>query len=304
MSADFENKEKVKEKSVNEWWIDNLLPKAKLTLLSAEGGTGKTSLAGYLAMRLADRARVAYWSFEDDPQDFKNKDVDHYNIEFIHTKNEEPFTGSKEDFTSLWNFLYDGGFDILIIDPIAQLASGDTNDNQKVRALLAPFNEMCEGLQLTVLGIHHFRKPGKGGGSIKHNATGAAAWVNTARHCLSLVRNDFGDLLLEVAKSNIARTGTAWEVQTAVDEYAFKVTGITRTDDGAAQTALEDPSKKRIPPVILALKEEFNIGRPFNLDDVDSVGNRKSFYNYMDRNPNEFQECLHKKDGKKAWIFV
>lgn len=307
MKIEFENKEKAVSRELTEWWIPDLLPKAKLTLLSAEGGTGKTSLACYLAMRLAPKARIAYWSFEDTPQDFRNKDVDHYNIDFIHTKDEKPFTATKEEIEALWRFLYDSGTDVLIIDPIAQLASGDTNDNQKVRALLAPFNEMCDGLQLTILGIHHFRKPsraGGGGGSIKHNATGAAAWVNTARHCLSLVKNNDGDLLLEVSKSNIARTGTSWEVQTEITPYAFKVTGLEQTEDGAAQEALENPGKKHIPPVIANLHKEFALGQAFNLDDVGRLGNRKSFYNYKDRNPIEFQECAVRKDGKKSWIFI
>lgn len=287
-----------------EWWIPELLPKNKLVLLSAEGGTGKTSLAAYLAMELAKKdVRVAYWSFEDNPQDFTNKGMYHYNISIMHAVGDKVFTATEENITSLWNFLVEDGVEFLIIDPIAQLASGDINDNQKVRALLAPFIEMADQAGITILGIHHFRKPSKGsGGSVKHSATGAAAWVNSARHCLSLVKNEVGDLLLEVSKSNIARTGTAWEVETEVTKYAYKVTGLNRVEDGAAQAALSEPSKKRVPPVVTALKEEFDIGKAFTLNDVMRLGNVKSFYNYKSRNPDEFQEL--EKDGKKAWIFV
>ena len=302
--VEFEAMEQPTETKQVEWWILELLPKGKLVLLSAEGGTGKTSLAAYLAMELAKKdARVCYWSFEDSPQDFTNKGMRHYNISIIHTTDDKPFSPTEENITSLWNFLVEDCTDLLIIDPIAQLADGDINDNQKVRALLAPFIEMADQLEITILGIHHFRKPSKGGGgSVKHSATGAAAWVNSARHCLSLVKNDDGDLLLEVSKSNIAKTGTSWEVRTEINKYAYKVVGLDRAEDGAAQAALEEPKKKRIPPVVAALKDEFDIGQAFTLTDVMRLGNFKSFYNYKDRNPNEFQEL--EKDGKKAWIFI
>lgn len=302
--VEFEALEQPLEPKQIEWWIPELLPKGKLVLLSAEGGTGKTSLAAYLAMELAKKdVRVCYWSFEDDPQDFTNKGMRHYNIMPVHVVDDKEFIPTEDNVTALWNFLAENCTGLLIIDPIAQLASGDINDNQKVRALLAPFVQMASQLDMTILGIHHFRKPGKvGGGSVKHSATGAAAWVNSARHCLSLVKNDDGDLLLEVSKSNIAKTGTSWEVRTEINKYAYKVVGLDRVEDGAAQAALEEPKKKRIPPVMAALKEEFDIGQAFTLSDVDRLGNRKSFYNYKDRNPNEFQEL--EKDGKKAWIFI
>ena len=60
--------------TIQDWWIKGLLPKGRLVLLAAQGGTGKTSVALYLAKILAQRGvRTLYWSFEEDEQDFTNK---------------------------------------------------------------------------------------------------------------------------------------------------------------------------------------------------------------------------------------
>lgn len=167
--VEFEFLEQPETRRADSWWIPGLLPKKRLTLLSAMGGTGKTSLAAFLARKLINErlAHVAYWSFEDTPQDFTNKIGKMDLLYFIHEKEERPIDLSKEnDNIALNNFLGENGIDILIIDPISALLSGDTNDNQKVRAMLNPLIRMTEDIELTILGIHHFRKPGHAGGRV------------------------------------------------------------------------------------------------------------------------------------------
>lgn len=132
---------------------------------------------------------------------------------------------------------------------------------------------------------------------------GASAWVDTARHVLSLVKNDNDQRFLEVVKSNITKTGKSWEVFMDENSYgAFVVTGLEEAPDYSAQKALDEPEKKRETPVIKVLKDEFGIGKPFTLEDVERCGNRKTFYNWRLRNPGRYQTL--EKDGKKAWIFI
>lgn len=295
--------------SSEKWWIPGLLPKERLTLLSAMGGTGKTSLAAYLAKRLAmeQQARVFYWSFEDRPQDFTNKIGKVDLLYFMHEENERPINLTDEnDNIALNNFLCENGADILIIDPISALLNGDTNDNQKVRAMLNPLLKMTEDIGITILGIHHFRKPSKSGSaSARGSIMGASAWVDSSRHVLSLVKNDRDQRFLEVVKSNISRTGHAWEVFTDITSYGhFIVTGMADAEYMAAQKALEEPDNERVAPVIQNLKAEFDLGQPFNLDDIMRCGNFKSFYNWRKAHPGAWQECKRKKDGKKTYIFV
>lgn len=305
---DFEIMDQPNELSYEKWWIPGLLPKRRLTLLSAMGGTGKTSLAAYLAKRLAteQQAHVFYWSFEDTPQDFTNKVGKVDLLYFMHEREESPINlANEKDNLALNNWLYEQGADILIIDPISALLSGDTNDNQKVRAMLNPLLRMTDDLQLTILGIHHFRKPGRGGGDARGSIMGASAWVDSSRHVLSLVKNDQDQRFLEVVKSNISKTGQSWEIFTGVNAYGhFCVTGMAEAEDGSAQKALEAPEEERMAPVVQKLKEEFDLGQPFNLDDVDRLGNRKSFYNWKNAHPGAWQECGKKKDGKKSYIFI
>lgn len=298
------------EKKEQEWWIKDLLPKERLVLLAAQGGTGKTSFSFYLADFLTrqglvteddDPIRVAYWSFEDEPQDFVNKMGNNNNVVFIKWRSKHAFGEREDDIEKLEKFLFTWNAHILFIDPVSALLDDDGNNNQAVRKMLNRLLEATSDIGVTIVGIHHFRKGGTNQ-SVRASIMGASAWVDTSRHTLSLIRNDSGQLFLEVAKSNIARVGSSWEVFWSVDEYGFRVTGLDRVADGAAQKALEDPKKKQEIPVIKSLKDKFGIGAAFNLDDVRALGSVASFYRWLKRHEGEYQ--IFEKDGKKAWIFI
>lgn len=298
------------DKKEQEWWIQDLLPKERLVLLAAQGGTGKTSFAFYLANSLTRRRlvteggepiRVAYWSFEDEPQDFVNKVGYNENVVFIKWQNGHWFGEKEEDLEQLENFLFTWNAHILFIDPISALLDDDGNNNQAVRKMLNRMLRATSDIGVTIVGIHHFRKGGVSQ-SVRNSIMGASSWVDTARHTLSLVKNEAGQLFLEVAKSNIARVGTSWEVFSDIDEYGYHITGFLKVADGTAQKALEEPKKRQENPTIKALKNEFGIGKAFTLDDVRAYGAVSSFYSWLKRKPGEYQEL--EKEGRKAWIFV
>ena len=299
-----------KETKKQEWWIPDLLPKERLVLLAAQGGTGKTSFAFYLADLLTrrglktedgDPVRVAYWSFEDEPQDFVNKAGYNENVVFIKWQNEHWFGEREDDLEKLEDFLFTWNAHILFIDPISALLDDDGDNNQAVRKMLNRMLKATSDIGVTIVGIHHFRKGG-GAQSVRNSIMGASSWVDTARHTLSLVKNEAGQLFLEVSKSNIAKVGTSWEVFSDVDEYGYHITGFLEVADGTAQKALEEPKKRQENPTIKALKSEFGIGKAFVLDDVRAHGSVSSFYSWIKRNPDRYQEL--EKDGRKAWIFL
>lgn len=294
--------------TVQNWWIKGLLPKGRLVLLAAQGGTGKTSVALYLAKTLAQRGvRILYWSFEEDEQDFTNKIGKVTGLDIIDNTETEIDLGKEDGVVELNNFIYENGYDILIVDPISALLDGDTNDNQKVRKMLNSLINVTRNLGVTVLGIHHFRKPGRTGvENIRGAIIGASAWVDTARLVHCLVKDRIGDgLYLETVKSNISRTGTSWEVVYRIDEgKGIVVEDIVPIEDGMGQRVLESPDKEVVPPVISILKEQFAIGAMFTLDDVKKAGATSSFYHWLSKHPDEYQICQQKKDGKKAYIFI
>lgn len=294
--------------TIQDWWIKGLLPKGRLVLLAAQGGTGKTSVAQYLSKMLAQRGvRVLYWSFEEDEQDFTNKIGKVTGLDIVDNAETNIDLSREDGVIELNNFLYENGYDILIVDPISALLDGDTNDNQKVRRLLNGLITITKNLGVTVLGIHHFRKPGRTGvENIRGAIIGASAWVDTARMVLCLVKDKIGDgLYLETVKSNISRTGASWEVVYHIDEgRGIVVEDIVAIADGMGQKVLDSPDKEVVPPVIANLKEQFAIGEMFTLDDVKTAGATSSFYHWLNKHPDEYQVCEKKKEGKKAYIFI
>lgn len=295
--------------SKQEWWIKELIPKRRLILLSAQGGTGKTAVAQYISKMLAQRGvRILYWNFEEDGDDFTNKLGGKITgLDVVVRENTEVDFNSENDVIDFNNYLCENGYDILIVDPIAALLDGDSNDNQKVRKLLNALNLLTRNAGVTVIGIHHFRKPGRGGiENIRGAVIGASAWVDTARMVLCLVKAKIGGgLYLETVKSNISKTGTSWEVEYHVDEdWGMFVDGIVPAGEGMGQRVLDSPDKEIIPPVIENLKEKFAIGEMFNSDDIREAGAVSSFYYWTTKHPNEFQICQKKKNGKKAYIFI
>lgn len=295
--------------SKQEWWIKGLVPKRRLMLLSAQGGTGKTAVAQYISKILVQRGvRILYWNFEEDGDDFTNKLGGKLTgLDVVVRENTEVDFTSEDDVRAFNNYLCENGYDIFIADPVSALLDGDSNDNQKVRKLLNALNLLTRNAGVTVIGIHHFRKPGRGGiENIRGAVIGASAWVDTARLVLCLVKDKVGgNMYLEAVKSNISKTGGSWAVEYHVDEdWGMFVDGIVPAGEGMGQKVLDSPDKEVVPPVIEALKEKFAIGQMFNSDDIKEAGALSSFYYWATKHPNEYQICQKKKDGKKAYIFI
>lgn len=283
-----------------DWFIDNILPKGRLVLLAGESGIGKSSLTAYLASIMPEKYNVMFWLLEDDVQTYINKIGRHDNIKYCDFKDSKglPYIPKPSEIEEAI-MKYD--ISLLVIDPIAFMATGDINDNQKVRALLMPLQEVAKNTCSTILGVHHFSK---GKGRVKDRATGAHAWVATPRHVLSFVKDTDDSLYLEVTKSNIAKTGTSWLANSEVDKYTMKITSLEKAEEGAAQRAInntyDDDLPKKEAPVIRNLKEEFALGSKFSLEDVDRLGNRKSFYNWIEKNQDRYQT---NRVGKKAYYW-
>ena len=288
------------KKEKQEWFIDNILPKGRLVLLAGESGIGKSSLTAYLATMMPKQFNVMFWLLEDDVQTYINKIGNNQNIKYCDYRKvngETRIPTAKEIEQDIMNY----DISLLVIDPIAFMMNGDMNDNQKVRALLTPLQDVAKRTCSTILGVHHFSK---GHGRVKDRATGAHAWVATPRHVLSFVKDADDRMFLEVTKSNIAKTGTSWEALPIIDGYCLKITGLIDAEQGSVQKAMDsiydDEHEKKPAPVIQKLKEKFNIGEKFSLDDVDACGNRKSFYNWTKNNSEKIQM---EKDGRKAYYW-
>lgn len=299
--------EKIPEGEVmQEWFINDLIPKGHLVLLAGESGIGKSSLTAYLATQVGTDVNVAFYLLEDTIQSYVNKIGRPSNVHYIDFKDNKgaPYIPQPDEVRDA---ILQYNFQVLIIDPIA-IMSNDINDNAKVRALLTPLENICEESGCTIIGVHHFSK---GNGRVKDRATGAHAWVATPRHTLSLVADKDKNAYLEVTKSNIGPTGQSWRVMKEVTPFTMRITELVGAEEGSAQLALnsiyEKPEKEKLPNVVYALKQEYDLGEPFGIDEIKTCGNLKTFYTYYNTHPEQFgcnKSPRNRRAGekKKYWF--
>lgn len=315
-----------KKQKIQEWWIPGILPKGRLVILTASGGTGKSSLCTYLAKMLYEEqgVKTVYWAFEDDPTDFTNRIGFTPGIKLVLTESvrsyEDEYGEYEKTSTGFFDFrdeshweqlgevMREFGAKVLIIDPITQLYGDDENDGQKVRQFMIKFRDFALKEDITVVAVHHNRKNTRAG---ENNARGSTSWTDVPRHHLIYAEDDECRRFLEVYKTNLTKRGLSWEAysdtrqitdQSGNTGEVFFVNGLVQVED----YAVSDINKRtnNIPLVVKNLKNKFDIGKPFNIDDVKLYGSHTEFYKWVKTSPNELQECLNKKDGKKSWIFI
>lgn len=315
-----------KKPKVQKWWVPGILPQGRLVLLSAGGGTGKSSLCCYLAKTLYEEqgVRTLYFAFEDDPSDFTNKMGYTDGIRLLEIENiretEDEYGVYEKTSTGFFNFkdenhweqlgelMSEIGAQVLMVDPVTQLYGDDENDGQKVRQFMIKFRDFAVKKNITVVAIHHNRKDTKVGGN---SARGSTSWTDVPRHHLIFAEDDLGHKLLEVRKSNLTKRGISWEayydIKRIVDEEGnvgdvLVITGLAQVDDWAVTNL--NKGGDSTPLVIKKLKDKYAIGQPFNRNDIEQAGSLSEFYNWRKNYPEELQECEIKKDGQKAFIFI
>lgn len=228
------------------WLWEGWLPAGKLTILSGDGGTGKTTLALGLGAVLTSggrwpdgrpclaRGNVLIWSSEDNPDDtlvprLIAAGADLARCHFIEgiTQDGEsmPFDPS-QDIVELHKAVDQiGGVSLLVIDPIVSAVAGDMHRANDVRRSLQAVVDFAEAHQCAVIGITHFGKGGKGKNPAER-VIGSQAFGALARMVLVAAKEENGDRrVLARAKSNIAD-------DTGGVEYGLNVTTI----DGDIQT--------------------------------------------------------------------
>lgn len=315
-----------KKPKVQKWWVPSILPQGRLVLLSAGGGTGKSSLCCYLAKALYEEqgVRTLYFAFEDDPSDFTNKmgytdgirllkieNVRETEDEYgVYEKTSTGFFDFKDEshWEQLGELMSEIGAQVLMVDPVTQLYGDDENDGQKVRQFMIKFRDFAVKKDVTVVAIHHNRKDAKIGGN---SARGSTSWTDVPRHHLIFAEDDLGHKLLEVRKSNLTKRGLSWEayydIKKIVDEEGnvgdtLAITGLVQVEDWAVANI--NKRGDNTPLVIKKLKEKYAIGQPFTSDDATELGSRSDFYEWLKKCPDEYQVCEKKKNGKKTFIFI
>jgi putative DNA primase/helicase len=248
------------------WLWEGWLASGKLHILGGAPGTGKTTIAMWLAATVADGKRwpdstespvgnVVIWSGEDDPADtlvprlsLAGADLKRvYFVNVVRDANGTRTFDPARDIGPLQRTLSElGDVKLLIIDPIVSAVAGDSHKNAEVRRGLQPLAQLATSTGCALLGITHFSK-GTAGRDPLERITGSLAFGALARVVLVAAKvekegeDEDEKSILVRAKSNIGPDHSGFvyeldqadlknqpEIRASVVRWGEQVTGTAR----------------------------------------------------------------------------
>ena len=193
------------------------LPKNAVTLLSSQGGVGKTRLALIAASKHAKQTseKIALWLTEDFPGQVRYvfEQLCEEGIAYYETMQnlmlilDEPpqlakrekgiFKANYEQIAKIGEELIAKGATFAVFDPLLAFYGGNENDNSEARVFIQAFAEWAKLSQVTTLIIHHAGKDGR--------TRGASAFHDgvRARYELSIPKDAKGEVDEELFKKGL-----------------------------------------------------------------------------------------------------
>ena len=223
-----------------EFLVDGWLPRRTTTLLSANGGVGKSNVALQLAVSMAigadwlgidtERSRVLILSAEDDAR------VVHFRVANICADSGVAMSALHNDLicydmsaidSTLWRegatdrmqWLADmtrkHSVDAVIIDNASDVFAGNENDRAQVRGFLRCLNQIAAGTDCAILLLAHVDKASVRmtvGKDTDSTFSGSTAWNNSVRSRWAMTREK-ERLILAHEKSNLGPKMEAIELE-------------------------------------------------------------------------------------------
>lgn len=239
------------------WLVQNLIPMKKVTLLSGDGGTGKSLLALMLSVSVVrgepwlglpvHKGKVLFLSAEDDNDDLEERakeiaaaeGVDLDQLENLHVWSRAGMDAllasigreqlePSDLYKRMDAYLQDFNGALVVIDTSADTFPGDEIKRVQVRQFVQLLARLAIDHDLAVLLLSHPSLEGMRSGS---GTSGSTAWNNSVRSRLYFerLRDKNGDeenedeRRLTNKKNNYARSGT--EIHVRYDEGRFVVIG-------------------------------------------------------------------------------
>lgn len=227
-----------------EWEVTDWIPSRTVTLLSGDGGTGKSLLALQLAVAAATggtwlgkhpkHGRALYLSAEDDTDELHRRlsdiagatDIslrDLQGLKIVPLAGKDALLATQDDragklrrtelFTSVETILADFKPRLLVLDTLADLYGGNENDRAQVRQFIGMLRGWALRHRLAVLLLSH---PSQSGMASRTGTSGSTGWNNSVRSRLYLTRivedggreRDPDARVLQSLKSNYGRVGS------------------------------------------------------------------------------------------------
>jgi len=183
-----------------EFILNNFLPMPKntITLLSSQGGMGKSFLSLQLAIKFINEEskNVGCWFTEDEAPFIKDRYdqlIEHKLVSEVNQKKlflitsappqlarmeKGVFVANYEELKNLRLWCAENEIKLLIIDPLLAFYGGDENNNAQARIFMQPFIEFCKNDNINILFIHHSTKANAENPS---KTRGATAFVDAVR---------------------------------------------------------------------------------------------------------------------------
>lgn len=225
------------------WHVDGLIPAKTVTLLNADGGTGKSLISLQLAVATvlarqwlgldAKAGSAIFLTAEDDEAEIHRRLIDVANHENVRLEDLDkltilPLAGRDAVLAS-----YDGSSGhlktsrlygelemmvkeqrpaLLVVDTLADVFAGDEIKRVQARQFIGLLRSLAIEFETTVLVLAH---PSVAGMTSGTGSSGSTAWSNSVRSRLYMdrVKNDYGGeddpdaRVLTTKKANYGRTG-------------------------------------------------------------------------------------------------
>ena len=182
-----------------EFYLKNWLPipLGTITIISAQGGTGKTWIVVQVALKFIlenPNKKVFLWLSEDLESIVKHR-MNSVCSDILDTKLDDRFKNITTTDTSPQPLLErDKGvykmsyrfeqlkaelkdYDLIVLDPLLAFYGADENDNSQARLFMQPFMNWCKETNKSVVFLHHSNK------GDNSSTRGAGAFVDASRVC-------------------------------------------------------------------------------------------------------------------------
>jgi archaellum biogenesis ATPase FlaH len=218
---------------VREWTVKGWIPHKQVTLIYGDGGTGKTTLLMQLCMVAAQggrwfgnpvtRRKVLFVSAEDEMAELHFRfeqmaklmgmgfpDLTVVSLADLEACELMMLDGSVLKPTGLFDALCGlvaaEGFDMVVLDPVADMFGGNEIDKRQVTKFMRTIRKrLAFDLGCSVVVAGHPSSDGLRRGT---GESGSKAWSNSARARLFFTRGEDGETLtLEIMKANRAKLG-------------------------------------------------------------------------------------------------
>jgi RecA-family ATPase len=238
-----------------EWTIPNLVPEGFLSLLIADGGTGKSFLALYMALCVAvgarflklpvKRGRVLYVDYELDLEEQRRRlwrvaageglSVSNSRLQerLFYLSPDEP-VGTDSFHDQIEEVIDDHDIDVIVLDSLTLGTIGDATSQKDIVPILRRLQELP-----TLVAIDHVSHSTAQGSAASARAFGSVFKRNIARSSLTLAQAEGGGFLLQQEKSNFGPGETKLSYAMDWEEQSITFRRVSVTDE-CMEGALSD----------------------------------------------------------------